>query len=207
MSTNDSTIMETTNCIQTLEIGNALLTVEADRSFVQLSWQQSPTAEDLALSASVVSEFIKENNIIYFLHDVRNVIYTDINLQRTFTSVFCPRILTAGVIRFVHLANYELPELLILDEITAYMQRKVITNKAVKMEICTTPEGAAEWLNNSGAKNTIALAPKKVKEAAVEQVSFEWAAAAQVSSSLKQYKDKAAMVFRILVKGKSYSEL
>ena len=207
MTTNYNTFSEVSNFNLSLLSDNALLVVKAEQSLIQLSWMSSPTATELTACATVVSELIKENNIAFFLHDIRNVNFSDINIHRCLAKAFCPQILEAGIKRFVHLAKYELPELLILDEITTYIQTKVIKSKAIKMETCTTPEGAFDWINNSGINTTLS-AQTVAKEVTVEQVGYEWTAAAQVSSSLKQYKEKAAMVFRILVKRRSfYSEI
>ncbi|RDC62834.1 hypothetical protein [Adhaeribacter pallidiroseus] len=208
MTTNYSIFPEEPNCNQALPSANAMLIVNTHQSFIQLSWKSSPQVEELTECILIISDLIKENNITFFLHDLRNVNFTDINIQRCLSKVFCLQILAAGIKRFVHLAKYELPELLILDEITTYIQTKVITHKAVRMETCTTLEGAFEWMNNSGIKSATFPTQIADKIVNVEQVSYEWAAAAQISSSLKQYKDKAAIVFRILMKRKLfYSEI
>ncbi len=208
MTTNYSNFPEVSNYNQALPSANAMLIVNTQQSFIQLSWKSTPQADELTECAIAISKLIKENNFTFFLHDVRNVNFTNINIQRCLSKVFCPQILEAGIKRFVHLAKYELPELLILDEITSYIQTKVINSKMVKMETCTTHEGAFEWMSNSGIETALLSAPTKAKEVTAEQVSYQWAAAAQISSSLKQYKEKAAMMFRILVKRKSfYSEI
>ncbi|MDQ4139247.1 MAG: hypothetical protein M3142_01865 [Bacteroidota bacterium] len=200
MTSNFSTIQEVSNLNPSLVSANAMLLVKPEESLIQLSWRNSPSPAELIECAQLVSELIKENNLIYFLHDIRNVNYTDINLQRSLTKEFCPQILEAGITRLVHLAKYALPEMMVIDQITDYLKSKVVTDKNVKLEICTTPEGALDWLSNA-AGSSVKI---EVKEVVAEQVSYNWAAAAQISASIKHYKDKAALVFGILTKRKSY---
>ncbi len=204
MTTNFSTIQEVSNLNPSLVSANAMLLVKPEESLIQLSWRNSPSPAELIECAQLVSELIKENNLIYFLHDIRNVNYTDINIQRSLTKEFCPKILEAGITRLVHLANYALPEMVVIDQITDYLKNKVVTDKNVKLEICTTPQGALDWLYNSVAQGNAASVKIKVKEVVAEEASYNWAVAAQISASLKHYKEKAALVFGILSKRKSY---
>ncbi|PSR54592.1 hypothetical protein AHMF7605_14295 [Adhaeribacter arboris] len=204
MTTNYSAVQEVSNLNHSSISANAILLVKAEESLIQLSWVKSPAPAELTECANLVSEIIKENNLLYFLHDIRNVNYTDINLQRCLTKEFCPQILEAGITRFVHLAKYALPEMMIIDQITDYLKSKVVTNKNVKLEICTTPEGASDWLSNSASQTADSSVKIQVKEVVAEQVSYNWAAAAQISASIKQYKEKASLVFGILTKRKSF---
>lgn len=208
MATNYSTIQEVSNSNHSPKTANAMLLVKAEESLIQLSWRCSPTPAELTECAHLISELIKQHNIVYFLHDIRNVNYVDINLQRCLTKVFCPQIIAAGITKFVHLVKHTLPEMIIIDQITDYIKLKVISDKKIKVEICTTPEGALDWLNNAGTPTVAAPIKIEVKEAVIEQVHYEWTAAAQISAALKQYKEKAALIFRILAKRKSlYSDI
>ncbi|QMU29585.1 hypothetical protein [Adhaeribacter radiodurans] len=204
MATNYSTIKEVSNLNHSSVSANAVLLVKAEESLIQLSWVKSPAPDELIECAHLVSELIKGNNLLYFLHDLRNVNYVDINLQRCLTKDFCPQILEAGITKLVHLAHYALPELMIIDQITDYLKSKVVTDKNVKLEICTTPEGAMDWLSNVAAQTAGSSVKIQVKEAVAEQVSYNWTVAAQISASIKHYKEKAALVFGILTKRKSF---
>ncbi|RDC62261.1 hypothetical protein [Adhaeribacter pallidiroseus] len=196
-----STISAPANSFISNISSKATITIDAAESLVQVSWTSTPSLSDLAESADYLVSIIKQYRITQLLHDVRMVDYVNIDVQRCLTHVFCPQIMTAGVTRIVHLANYVMPDLLLIDQITECVKHRYVTNRHTKLEICTTPEGAAEWFkNNSIAKPTVTQKQAEVKLAAQVATINEFSSAITL---LRTYKEKAYLLGKILFKPKA----
>ena len=180
----------------------ATVTINAAESLVQVTWTSAPTLSELAESADYLATIIEQNQLTQLLHDVRLVDYVNIDLQRCLTHVFCPLVLAAGAKQIVHLANYVLPDLFLIDQITESVKRRYVTDRNTQFEICTTPEGAAEWLkNSSSAKPVLAQKQEEVKaDAPKATVIIE---ISPVITLLRTYKEKASLLGKILFKPKA----
>lgn len=171
----------------------AIIRIEAAESFLQVSWTSAPTPSEVAACADYLSTIIQQNGITQLLHDVRLVDYGNIELQRCLTHVFCPQVLAAGTTKIVHLANYVLPDLLVIDQIMDGVKRRYVTDRTTKLEICTTLEGAIEWFQNNTFRKSAAISQKQeeVKAAAFSKVS-------RVNTLLNTYKEKIAWIGKIV---------
>jgi len=202
MNTTYTTAEPTTSLVSNNPL-KATVTLNAEQSLVQVSWTGAPTPSELAACANEVSAIIKQHQITQLLHDVRLVDYTNIDLQRCLTHVFCPQVLAAGATKIVHLANYVLPDLLVIDQITACVKQKYGTDRNTKFEICTTPEGATEWFKYCSFPKAVIVtqeqaAVKVAKTATLNEVFF-------LNTLVLAYKEKAAFMCKILFKSKALS--
>ncbi|QNF33760.1 hypothetical protein HUW51_13905 [Adhaeribacter swui] len=198
----------TTNIAETTSLTaahsfKAVVLVNPEESLVQVSWSEAPAPHEVAACADYVASIISQYNLNQLLHDVRQVDYAAIDLQRCLTHEFCPKVMQAGITKLVHLANYTLPELFIIDQITDIVKQKYVKNPNTHFEICTTPEGAAAWFKNNiySQKEKAAKAPETVKLQAPQAAVLNTVSPLQ--TLVKSYKEKANLLYKMAFKSKN----
>jgi phosphopantetheine adenylyltransferase len=202
MVQNDSIFQELTAPVAEPTSANALIVVKAEESLISLSWKTSPTVTEITQTAELISDLTRQHTITRFLHDVRNIDFSNLELQKCLANTFCVQILDAGITKAVHLTTYASPELIAVDRIVDFVKYKLARENTVKFEICTTPEGAMAWLTNGDQKlipTPVIVAQKATVLEKAQALTLRLQSAKLI---LKLYKESLSSTLRYALKRK-----